>query len=167
MSLIDLRSKYGSVDTLLLENQFDKALNELTNVINTLVNNNTLIQDKDSRNLLIVACIKRIDLNYQRKKFNDILNDIKVLESVNYNVYRNFDLFAKKLEAKSEIHKDDLNDKLQKLEVHFRLYFTNLTLENIVEISKITDSDYVSAIQLNILSITTVRVYAESFQSIK
>ncbi|CAF4716203.1 unnamed protein product, partial [Rotaria sp. Silwood1] len=118
MSLKDLRSKYGSVDTLLLENRFDKALDVLTNVMNTLVNDNTLIQHKDARNLLIVTCIKRIDLNYKRKKFNDILNDIKVLENVNYNVYSDFDLFAKKLEAKSEMHKDDLNYELRKLEVH-------------------------------------------------
>ncbi|CAF4279336.1 unnamed protein product [Rotaria sp. Silwood2] len=76
MPLTDLRSKYGSVDTLLLENQFDQALNV------------------------------------------DILNDIKVLENVNYNVYGDVDLFVKKLEAKSETHKDDLNDELQKLEVH-------------------------------------------------
>ncbi|CAF1263707.1 unnamed protein product [Rotaria sordida] len=97
MSLDKLHLKLGKALVLLHKDEPDNAYKELTVIINELVKTNTPLHNEEANDLLIVSCLERVNLSYEKKKFQEFLYDVQLLQKLNYDIYSNSDLALKKL----------------------------------------------------------------------
>ncbi|CAF1380030.1 unnamed protein product [Rotaria sp. Silwood1] len=99
MSLNDMTMKTGQVEYYLYQDDTTSALKALGEIIQELMSKNNYVVDKQLKDMLIMSCIKRININFKEKKYRDVITDIKILNSIKYDIYTDQSTFLMYLES--------------------------------------------------------------------
>ncbi|CAF1522492.1 unnamed protein product [Rotaria magnacalcarata] len=121
MSLNRITSQLCDVTVFISGKNFDDdVLKQLSNIINDLLKDDTCFENTQLIKILATSCITRINFNFERKKFQDVLDDLKILEKCKFDIYANPEILKKKCneaEAEAELSKRLLSSEFEKLKV--------------------------------------------------
>ncbi|CAF1647022.1 unnamed protein product, partial [Rotaria sp. Silwood1] len=70
MSLNDMKMKTGQVEYYLYQGDTTNALKVLGEIIQELMSKKDYVVDKQLKDMLVMSCIKRININFKEKKIS-------------------------------------------------------------------------------------------------
>ncbi|CAF3512836.1 unnamed protein product [Rotaria socialis] len=94
MSLNDLIFKAGLVSFHSHNNDTADALKTFDEMIRELLSTNDYVHDEKLKRMLIMCCIKRININFKEKSYHKVVTDMNTLTLVEYDIYANPDIFT-------------------------------------------------------------------------
>ncbi|CAF3474983.1 unnamed protein product [Rotaria socialis] len=118
MSLNDLIFKAGLVSFHSHNNDTADALKTFDEMIRELLSTNDYVHDEKLKRMLIMCCIKRININFKEKNYHKVVTDMNTLTLVEYDIYANPDIFTIPSESIAGLCDDKINAKLEKCKIH-------------------------------------------------
>ncbi|CAM4982099.1 unnamed protein product [Rotaria socialis] len=100
MSLDKVTIKLVIVNVLMSRKKFDAALTEFSEIIDHFIKDDSWLQDAQVVDTLTNSCITRININFDKKRFEDVLFDMEILAKAKYDIYTGPEMFLKKSKLK-------------------------------------------------------------------
>ncbi|CAF1644683.1 unnamed protein product [Rotaria magnacalcarata] len=111
MNTQEIMSSTGEVKFLLYKNREDEAIAVLSNIIHRLFTSNQYQRDEKMKDVLILSLLERLDINFKKNKYQDVVLDVAAIKQLGYDIYSDKNIFLIYHQAKTEVHNEKmLND---------------------------------------------------------
>ncbi|CAF1524216.1 unnamed protein product, partial [Rotaria sp. Silwood1] len=90
----------------------------LGEIIQELMSKNVYVVDKQLKDMLIMSCIKRININCKEKNYRNVITDINILKSTKYDIYTDQSTFSMYLESIASLCQEKLTIELENFKIN-------------------------------------------------
>ncbi|CAF1524170.1 unnamed protein product, partial [Rotaria sp. Silwood1] len=94
------------------------ALKALGEIIQELMSKNDYVVDKQLKDMLIMSCIKRININFKEKNYRNVITDVNILKSTKYDIYTDQSTFSMYLESITSLCQEKLTIELENFKIN-------------------------------------------------
>ncbi|CAF0926543.1 unnamed protein product, partial [Rotaria sordida] len=90
----------------------------LGEIIQELMSTNDYAHDEQLKDMLLMSCIKRININFKEKNYHDVITDIKILNLITYDIYTDTTIFLMYLESIASLCKEKIIVELENFKIN-------------------------------------------------
>ncbi|CAF3150395.1 unnamed protein product [Rotaria sp. Silwood2] len=90
----------------------------LGEIIQELMSKNDYVHDEQLEDMLIMSCVKRININFKEKNYYDVVTDIKILNLTKYDIYTDTTIFLMYLESMASLCKETITVGLESFKIN-------------------------------------------------